>query len=265
MIECGVVHIFSAVEQLTTIIHCLYQYPDMRAEMLAGDKDRIARSAAWHQLEGSGLEITDVDLKFRIWGLKAQLAGNNPYCAEALVHQLEGIRTQLMVLIGSQKFAYIPPEVQQYFEQEQLFGEPVYEFFPEAREEIKNAGNCLAASLYDACVFHLMRASEHGLRLLARKLKVTLKHKGKPQPLETATWDKVISAVMGKLNAAHGLPHSKLRADKITLYSDLGERCSFIKDLWRNDVMHTRSRYTLHDALAAFERIKGFMQSLCEM
>lgn len=265
MIECGVVFLLNAVEQLTTIIHGLHQSPDMRAEMRADEKSRIACSKAWTQLEASGLEITDVDLRFKISGLKSQLAGNNPYSAEALIHQLEGIRSRLKVLIGSQKFARIPHQVTQYFEQEQLFGGVVYDFFPEARDDIKNAGNSLAVSLHDACVFHLMRASEHGLRALARKLRVKLTHKGKSQPIDTATWDEVISGVRSKLQNAHAMAHTPARAKKMKFYADLAERCSLVRDIWRNDGMHTRASYGPRDAIAAFEHVKGFMQLLCEI
>jgi hypothetical protein len=265
MIEFGVVHIFSAVEQLTTMIHGLYQHPDMRIEMRADEKARIAQGHAWFALEASGLEITDVDLRSRIWGLRTSLAGNNPCCAEALVHQLEGIRSQLMVLIGSQKFVYIAASVQPYFEQDRLFGDSVYVRFPEARNDLKNAGNCLAAELYTAAIFHLMRVAEYGLRSLARKVRVSLIHNRKPQPLHTATWDKVINGIKSKLNAAHSMKYGNARSEKISFYSDLADRCSFVKDLWRNDVMHTRACYEIHDALAAFERVKGFMELLCRL
>lgn len=239
MIECGVVHIFAAVEQMTTIIHGLYAYPDMRIEMRADAKERIARSAAWMQLEASGVEITDIDLRFRILGLRAQLEGNNPYCAEALVHQMEGIRSQLMVLIGSRKFAYISPDVQLYFEQDKLFGDAVSILFPEAQRDIKDAGNCLAADLSTAAVFHLMRVAEYGLRALARKVHVQLTHNGKSQPLDTATWDKVINATKKNLEAAHTLKHGPKRAEKIRSLADAADRCSFVKDIWGNDVNHT--------------------------
>jgi hypothetical protein len=182
MIEFRVAHLVQAVVQLSIIIEGLYQSPDLRAEMLPDTKRRIANSSAWTDLEWSGFKITDTDLNFRIWSLRKQLEGNNPCCAETLIHQLEGIHNQLKIALSLHKFAHIAPNVQDYFEQEQLFGGVIYELFPEARNDIRNAGNCLAASLPDAAVFHLMRVAEHGLRALARKIKVGITHKGKPTP-----------------------------------------------------------------------------------
>jgi hypothetical protein len=265
MIECKAIFLVQAVEQLASITHSLYRCPDLRAEMRADAKMNIAASAAWEWLEWGGLAASDADLNFRIIGIRSGLAGNNPYSAEAVIHILEGIRNQLISVISQHKFALIPQNLHQYFEQEQLFGGVVYEFFPEARNDIKNAGNALSASLFDACVFHLMRASEYGLRSLARKLRLKLSHRGKPQPLDTATWDKVIAGIRAKLQSAHSMHHTPARSIKIRFYADLAERCSFVKDIWRNDVMHTRTSYGIHDALGAFERVKGFMQLLCEI
>jgi hypothetical protein len=265
MIELRAAHLVQAFTQLSIIVEGLYQYPDLRAEMLPHAKQQIASSSVWVNLEWSGFEITDTDLNFRIWALRNQLNGNNPCCPETLINQLEGIHNQLKVAISFHKFAYIPPRVQGYFEQENLFGESVFASFPEARRDIKEAGNCLASELYTAAVFHLMRTAEFGLRSLARKTRVSVKHKGKPQPVDTATWEKVIAAIKSKLAASHTMRFGATRSEKIKLYSDLADRCSFIKDLWRNDVMHTRVSYEYHDAMGAFERVKGFMQLLCNL
>lgn len=266
MIEFRAAHIVQAFVQLGIIIEGLYKYPDLlRIEMLPDTKRQIANSSVWTDLEWSGYKITDTDLNFRIGELRTQLEGETPYCAETLAHELEGIHNQLKISLSLHKFAHVYPNVQKYFEQEQLFGAAVYASFPEAQRDIKDAGNCIAAELYTASVFHLMRTAEYGLRALARKVRVKITHKGKPQPLETAAWDKVINAIKCRLNSAHALKPSARRTDKIRFYSDLADRCSFVKDLWRNDVMHTRAHYEIQDTLAAFERVKGFMQLLCKL
>jgi hypothetical protein len=265
MIEHNALTLIQAFTQLEIIIQGLYQYPELRIEMRADEKDRIARSSAFVWIEAHRNVLTDDDLHLRIWALRNGLSGNNPYSAEALIHELEGIRNQLALVVSKRKFAYIPSSVEKYFEQDKLFGDSVYNLIPEARQDIKEAGNCIAASLYNASIFHLMRASEYGLRKLGRRVRVRLSHKGKPQPLDTATWDKVINAVKAKLQSGHAMNYGAARAEKIRFLSDLADRCSFIKDLWRNDVMHTRGSYDLHDSLAAFERVKGFMQLLCQL
>jgi hypothetical protein len=60
-----------------------------------------------------------------------------------------------------------------YFEQAKLFGEDVFAKFPSANSDIVEAGTCLALERGTACVMHLMRACEVGLRALAATLYVT--------------------------------------------------------------------------------------------
>jgi hypothetical protein len=74
--------------------------------------------------------------------------------------------------LAQRKLVFIPPNLVEYLEQEKLFGDAVYENFPSARGDIRDAGNCLAAGLNTAAVFHLMRVVELGLRALAKKLHV---------------------------------------------------------------------------------------------
>jgi hypothetical protein len=56
--------------------------------------------------------------------------------------------------------------------------------FPFASKELVEAGNCLAASLYTASVFHSMRGAEIGLRVLGIELGVSFPDK----PIELAEW-----------------------------------------------------------------------------
>ena len=138
----------------------------------------------------------------------------------------------------------------------------VAEHFPEAQYDIKEAFNCLVLDRGTATVFHSMRVAEHGMRYLAKKLKVKLTHKGKPQPIESATWDKIISAIKNKITAAHGLPHGIRRFKQLAYYSDMADRCSYMKDLWRNDIMHSRRSFNDAEARGVLQRVTGFMQLL---
>src|SRR5260370_20575712 len=56
--------------------------------------------------------------------------------------------------------------------------------FPEAKEDTERAVDCYALEQNTACVFHLMRVAEFGLRAVAKKVGAKLVDKGKPQPIE---------------------------------------------------------------------------------
>ena len=112
--------------------------------------------------------------------------------APAVVAHAQAAQLAMRTEMGLRKFLYVPEGLSWYVDNDQLFGEIVWRKFPTARRDIKEAGNCLAADCNTAAVFQLMRASEHGLRAIARKLHIDpLMHKGAIQPIEYADWEKV--------------------------------------------------------------------------
>ncbi len=95
---------------------------------------------------------------------------------------------------------------------------------PSAIDDIKAwAGNCLAAECNTAAVFPCHANSRARTFVLLRdSLGVSLTHKGKPEPIEFATWDKVLTAIKNRLTAiAHHLPHNAKRQRQLAHYSDL--------------------------------------------
>jgi hypothetical protein len=150
----------------------------------------------------------------------------------------------------------------QYFEKEHLFGHAVTIAFPSAAAEIKSAGNCLAAELHTAAVFHLMRVVEVGLRAIAKRLRVRVGN----GPLDYQTWGTIINGIQSALNTSTP-PNSaglKKRAKFLEFSSGVMGEFNAFKDLWRNNVMHTRDSYDEHQAMSAFNHVRGFMQRLAE-
>jgi hypothetical protein len=176
--------------------------------------------------------------------------------------QLRNVHAAISREVKKWKFVRIPDKAISYFEQERLFGDEVYSGFPDARADIKDAGNCIATELPTAAMFHLMRASEYGLRRLAHKLKVKLTHKGKNHPIDYADWEKVITGIKNKIADSRQLPHGSRREERLSMYSDAADHCTFVKDIWRNNLSHTRSPYRTAEAIAAFERIRDFLKFL---
>lgn len=194
--------------------------------------------------------------------LQRELKANQRFTPESMMAELRGLKETIVMELATRKFAYIPSPNDQYFEQEKLFGDEVYEKFPEARRDIKDAGNCLAVSLTTASVFHLMRAAEHGLRKLAKRLNVKLTHTGKPMPIEFGDWDKVITGIRNKIADARKLPAGPKRQAKLETYSSAADHCEYMKDIWRNSMAHTRKPYNEPEAIGVLERVRDFFRFL---
>lgn len=162
------------------------------------------------------------------------------------------------------KFFSIPEMSAQVFDDPYPMCKEVSEAFPKAQYDIKEAYNCLVLDRHTAAVFHAMRVAEHGLRDLAKSLQIKLTHNKKPLPIEYATWDKVITEIKNRINAVRSQPHGNLRQKKLNYYSDMADRCLYMKDLWRNDVMHSRMAYNKDEAAGALRRVSEFMKLLAE-
>lgn len=134
--------------------------------------------------------------------------------------------------------------------------------FPDAKMDVMHAGECYAFELNTACVYHLMRITEYGLRKIAKDVGVKLTDKGKPMPVEYATWDKVINGINTKIAATRSLPHGAKKSKRLQFYSNTAENCSYLRDLWRNDVAHARKDYNDGEAVGVFNRVKDFMHLL---
>jgi hypothetical protein len=204
------------------------------------------------------LNLTDV--KKRLDVLEIQLKHGRRNVSE-LYADLQGLQRSFMDGLFAINFAFIPSEKLQYFEKdarEALFGTPVWVYFPEARNDIKAAGNCLAADLPNAATFHLMRIVEIGLRKLAHKLRVK---NIKNAPLDYALWREVVDEIDTKLETK--LPKSKgQKKTKALLFKRdlLVDFKAF--ELRRNEIMHCRWSCNDTQAIGLFNKVRDFMQRL---
>jgi hypothetical protein len=161
--------------------------------------------------------------------------------------------------LKQKQLVFIPESKAQFHDQHDLFGEMVSCAFPSVQAELQDAGNCLVAELHTSAVFHLMRVAEHGLRALARHLRVKLKF-----PLEYAGWEEVIRTIDKKLDKIAAQPRGKKKTESLNFYRRTLDECEMLKDSWRNPVSHLRGRFTEAEALGVYSRVKEFMQRLSE-
>jgi hypothetical protein len=142
-----------------------------------------------------------------------------------------------------------------YFQNDDLLGTKFNIAFPSCVAESRDAGNCYALEQYEATAFHSMRILERGLGSLATKFGVDFSH---------TNWHNVIEEVEKKIR--------KMDSSFGTDWKDQQKFCSqaathfmFLKEGWRNHVMHVRDvPYDEGRALSVFGHVREFMQALAE-
>jgi hypothetical protein len=151
-------------------------------------------------------------------------------------------------------FAIIDADFSSYVNNEKSFGEDTYKNFPSAREDIKQAGNCIAVECWTAAVFHLMRAVEFGLRALSHDRGITVP-KG---PIELATWEDMIRELEKAETEIQSYPKTLEREGQFEFFHGSMMEVKRFKNKFRNAVMHTREDYDADEAKSAFIHVKAF-------
>lgn len=188
-------------------------------------------------------------------------------CADALAgeywfhpNNLRSVTTALESLIkvivteaeGRQFYVLDGTVSEQHDDADALFGAEVVDAFPHAAFDIAEAGKCLSFGLSTACVMHTMRVIECGLDALAT-------HVGVPK---SDNWNKTLNAVEAALRTVNKTADG---ADAAQLAAEAGTHLRFIKNAWRNQAMHSTSKYDKREAKAIFENARSFMAHMAKM
>lgn len=138
------------------------------------------------------------------------------------------------------------------------FGAEITSRFRSARDDIEEAGRCLAFGRGTAVVFHLMRVTEVGLRALGASLEdPTLDPKRNP------TWETILGRCDGELKKPLKERRPTWRADE-NFYSTATANLRAVKDSWRNPTLHIERRYSPEEAAEVWNAVRAFIGHLAK-
>jgi HEPN domain-containing protein len=144
----------------------------------------------------------------------------------------------------------------EYFSNAQLFDSTDVEAakvsgqFPSAAEDIAESGKCLACGRSTACVMHLNRVVEAGLKALALALG------SGPQN----DWGKYLSNIDKELTAR--MNASGARTADEQFYAEAQITIDSVRRAWRNPTMHIARTYTEERAEEILIAVRSFMRHL---
>jgi hypothetical protein len=132
--------------------------------------------------------------------------------------------------------------------------------FPSAEKEIEEGVDCYALGHNTACVFHMARVAEMGLRTIARER--GLKNARKNVPLDWGTWGAVFGAIEGQLKAIRNKPPGPKKDAALAFYDTILSGLHAIQSLYRDRTMHLRKSYDDGEAQSAMFRSRELMDTL---
>ena len=177
---------------------------------------------------------------------------NNGYTWGSIRNDIETLEDSFSSELRRELFFHIPSDKERYFERDNLFGPEVAQEFPSCAGDIRNSGTCFAVEQYDGAVFHLMQVLQIALNSLAQKFGV---------PFGNTNWQNVIDQIeakVRKIDSSFG-PNWKQQQK---VYSEVALHFRYLKDAWRNHIMHEHIPYDEGKALSIWNHVDGFMQEL---
>jgi len=139
---------------------------------------------------------------------------------------------------------------------------PVFKAFRSAKADIQEGVDCFALQHNAACVFHMMRAAECGLRAIAYERGIKKINKNK-KPIEYATWGDVIKVIedeIAKIRTGGGKPENKEIA--LQFYTTAAADLRQLLSNYRDKTMHLRGNYDAGQASSVIFRTKSLLTML---
>jgi len=175
---------------------------------------------------------------------------------QPLSRRLTDIYERLIDELEPRVMLAVPVEGASYFEGKDLFGAEVARNFPSVAWEIEEAGACLALNRNTACVFHLMRVMESGLRAIGRSLADP-----RLDPTRNPSWEAILKKCDEELIKPLRERMPEWRADE-HFFSTATANLRAVKDAWRNPTMHVDRQYSDEQAAETWNAVKAFMRHL---
>ena len=240
--------------------HSMEETPDGALQITGFERDAVLRRIALGQLELLKPHLATLGAKITLMAMDemtAHLEGGALLTYEGIKAGLDDIDTQLRRELSVTTVFVLSPHEQDYFEPKSpLFGKEFEDKYPPGAAELDEAAECLALGRPTACVFHLMRLMECGLRAAAACL-------GAPAPTSGGdrNWGNILRDIRGAMEAkTKGATWAK-SGDK-DYFGDVYVFLDAVRVAWRNPTMHVEKTYTEDQSEHVLVAVRGFMMKL---
>lgn len=193
---------------------------------------------------------SDVATMSERWSFMTPLVlGRYRYYAGDLTNRFKDeLASRVVLAIAARHSAYFSAETP-------LFGDEVFAKFERARDDIEEAGKCLACGRATATVFHLMRALESAVRIIGTKLGATTEDvhgRGLAWGVVAGNMRPIIDAM-------------PVGSDQQTKWYRVQQDLVAVNRAWRVPTNHPKETYTEEQAQEVFDATRAFMRELAPL
>jgi len=221
-------------------------------EVSAETREKASRMMASFAKECEEIGLSSTADQFRrlklAWESGKEYSEINVLLPDLLNRLEDESKRKIMMSIDTRYAAYFTNA--QFFDSADPLVPQVSTQFASASEDIAEAGKCLACGRSTACVMHLNRVMESGLKALASACGVG------PQN----DWGKYLEGIERELQKR--LKTSGARSADEQFYSEAHAIFDSVRRAWRNPTMHIEKTYTEERAEEILITVRSFMRHL---
>ena len=169
---------------------------------------------------------------------------------DQLIKMVEELLFSFRIELASRILLTLDSAHASYLAENQSFGQEFEDAFPEAIFDAEEASRLRALGRWTACVMHLMRVLEVGLRVLANRF--TVPHE--------SNWNKTLNELESKLRTITKRDNG---SDEEQWAAETATHFRFIKNAFRNSAMHL-AKFTEDEAVSIYDNTREFMGHLAK-
>ena len=172
---------------------------------------------------------------------------------------LEGVKERLDENLGTIRFKFVSPEESPWYSSKMPLGQEVLNNFPSASYDIEEAVKCRVLGRHTACVMHLMRVCEVGLKAYGTSLNVMAQIKS-----AQADWGTVLRVANDEIQKLNKSGDPTWTPDKRRFFEDTHAQLHSVRVAWRNRSMHADQQYGYARAKEIYAAVRVWIRFMAE-
>ena len=211
-------------------------------------------------------EVNNLNMKtaiYRIDEIKHNFSTAGSASFDVLVQEISELRKAIKLNSRDEYFHHYQKDRLTYLHRINDDWGSVFQNFKSAKLEIVSGVDCYALGHNTACVFHMCRVCEIGLRAIAKERGIkTLKKRGVLVPVEWGTWGEVFQRLDPAIEEIRKKPRGEKKDAALSFYETIRADLKAIQSLYRDQTMHLRGNYEDSEAQSAMFRVRELMTTL---
>jgi len=172
---------------------------------------------------------------------------------------LDGVKERLEENLGTIRFKFVPPDESPWYGSKMPLGQEVLNKFPSASYDIDEAVKCRVLGRYTACVMHLMRVCEVGLKAYGTSLNVMAQIKS-----AQADWGTILRIANDEIQKLNKSGDPTWTTDKRRFFEETHAYFHSVRVAFRNRSMHADQQYGYVRAKEIYEAVRVWVRFMAE-